>query len=59
MNLKDIMTLKQISETYEIPLKTLQSRLKFLVQDEDYRSLGKGQSTILSPQGIEKIIKKR
>ena len=59
MELKDIRTLKQISETYKIPLKTLQSRLKFLIQGEDYISLGERQPTIFSPQGMEKIIKKR
>lgn len=55
MKLTDIKTLTEVSEQYKIPLKTLQSRLKNLEENIEYKKLGKGQSTLLSPQGIEKI----
>ena len=57
MKLSDIKTLVEISEQYKIPLKTLQSRLKNLDEDIDFKRLGRGQSTILSPEGIYKITK--
>ena len=57
MILSDIKTLAEVSEQYKIPLKTLQSRLKNLEENIDYRKLGKGQSTLLSLQGIAKITK--
>lgn len=56
MKLTDIKTLKEVSEQYSIPLKTLQSRLQHLEEGIEYRRLGKGQSTLLTPKGIEKII---
>jgi hypothetical protein len=59
MELKDIKTLTEVSIQYEIPLKTLQSRLKHLEEDIDYKRLGKKQPTILSPKGIKKIINKK
>jgi len=62
MKLSDIKTLKQISEQYNIPVKTLTSRLYLkscnMIEDEDYKSLGKRQPTLLSPNGIDKITKK-
>ena len=57
MKIKDIRTLSEVSIQYNISIKTLQSRLKNLDEDVDYRKLGKRQPTILSPTGIEKIIK--
>lgn len=57
MKLKDIKTLVEVSEIHNIPLKTLQSRLKHLNEDVEYKKLGRGQSTILSPKGINKITK--
>lgn len=57
MKLKDIKTLKEVSEAYSIPLKTLQSRLKHLDEDIEYKRLGKRHPTILSPEGINKITK--
>ena len=58
MKLTDIKTLKEVSTQYNIPLETLRSRLKNLEKDVDYRLLGVGQGTLLSPQGVEKITKK-
>lgn len=58
MQLTDIKTLKEVSELYGIPLKTLQSRLNRLEEGIEYKRLGKRQATLLSPQGIEKIISK-
>ena len=57
IKLKDIKTLTEVAELYSIPLKTLQSRLKNLNEDIDFKRLGRGQSTILSPEGIYKITK--
>lgn len=56
MNIKDIKTLSEISEEYNIPVKTLQSRLKNLDEGIDYKRLGKRLPTILSPNGIRKLI---
>ena len=58
MKLKDIKTLTEVSVLYKIPLKTLQSRLKNLEENVEYKRLGRGQSTILSPDGIALITKK-
>ncbi|WP_394885000.1 hypothetical protein [Clostridium butyricum] len=57
MKINDIRTLSEISIQYNIPIKTLQSRLKNLDENVDYRKLGKRQPTILSPKGIDKILK--
>lgn len=57
IDLSKIKTLKEISEEYEIPIKTLQSRLKDLKEGIDFKKLGKRQPTLVSPQGVEKIIK--
>jgi len=58
MKLSEIKTLTEVSEKYRVPLKTLQSRLKNLEEDIDYKRLGKRQPTLLSPIGIKKIINK-
>jgi len=62
MELLDITTLHEISVTYKIPVNTLKTRLNLtsfnLIKDIDYRRMGKGQSTIFTPIGVEKIIKK-
>jgi len=58
MKLKDIKTLTEVSTIYNIPLKTLQSRLQRLEEGKEYKRLGKGQSTLLSPAGVLKITKK-
>lgn len=62
MELKDIKTLQEVSRMYNIPFRTLQSRLEAasfgLIENVDYKKLGKRQPTLLSPSGVEKIIKK-
>jgi len=61
MRLSDIRTLQEVSREYKIPFPTLQTRLASktlgLIEGEDYRRLGKRLPTLLSVQGIEKIIK--
>ena len=61
MELKDIKTLQEVSREYNIPFPTLQTRLKLssfgLVEDVDYKKLGKRLPTLLSPIGVSKIIK--
>ena len=59
LKLSNIKTLTEVSEIYKIPLKTLQSRLKNLEENIDFKRLGKRQPTILTPKGIKKIIKKK
>ena len=62
MKLSDIKTLQDVSREYNIPFPTLQTRLESknlnLIEGEDYKKLGKRLPTLLSPSGIEKIIKK-
>lgn len=58
MKLSDIKTLKEIESQYNIPIKTLYSRLKHLKEYEEYKRLGKGQAVIVSPVGIQKITKR-
>lgn len=53
---RDVKKLKEVAEQYNIPIKTLQSRLKNLIEYEDYLSLGERQATLLNPSGIKKII---
>ena len=56
MDLKDIKTLKEVSQEYGISIFTLQDRLKNLIEWVDYRKLGKGQATLLMPTGVKKIV---
>ena len=62
MKLSDIKTLKEISDEYNIPVVTLKKRISYksfdMIKGVDYKSLGERQATILSPEGIKKIIKK-
>lgn len=62
MKLSDIKTLQEVSREYNIPFPTLQTRLTLesfnMIEGVDYRKLGKRLPTLLSPTGIEKIIKK-
>lgn len=62
MDLLNITTLHEISETYKIPVPTLKTRLTLssfnLIKDIDYRRMGRGQSIIFTPIGVEKVIKK-
>lgn len=59
MQLKDIKTLTEVSREYNIPFTTLQHRLKNLKENEDYKGLGKRMPTILTPGGVNKIIRGR
>jgi len=63
MNLTDIKSLQDISKEFGIPVTTLQTRLKLkslnLVEGEDYRRMGIGQSVIFSPEGVKKITKQQ
>lgn len=60
--LKDVKSLQQISDLYNIPVPTLMTRLtskkRNLIEDVDYKRMGKGQGIIFSPVGIEKIIRR-
>ena len=62
MKLSDIKTLQEVSREYDIPVETLKTRLTLksfnLIENEDYRRMGKGQGIIFSPSGVEKITKK-
>jgi len=61
MKLLDIKTLQDVSLEYEISINTLKSRLKLtsfgLIEDVDFRRMGKGQNVLLTSLGIEKITK--
>jgi len=63
MKLLDIKTLQDVSIEYGISINTLKSRLKLtsfgLIQDVDYRRMGKGQNVLLTPLGVRKITKTR
>ena len=62
MDLKDIVTLRDIAKETGIEIRTLQQRLDLpgfnMVEGEDFRRLGQGQSTILTPKGAKKIVLK-
>ena len=62
MKLSEIKTLQDVAKEYDISFHTLQTRLKSknfnLIENEDYRRMGKGQSILLSPEGVKKIVKK-
>lgn len=62
MKITEVKTLQEVSREYEIPFSTLQTRLSLksfnLIEDVDYRKLGKRQSTLFTPEGIKKITKK-
>lgn len=58
MNLKDIKTLREVALESNIPITTLTDRIKSreLIEGIDYKKLGIRQPTILSPEGIKKIL---
>lgn len=60
MDLKGIKTVKEISEEYNIPIRTIHNRIVScrLIENVDYKKFGERIGTILSPSGIEKILKK-
>jgi hypothetical protein len=61
MKLSDIKTLQQVARETGISFHTLQTRLESknrgLIEGEDYIKLGKRLPTLLSPEGVEKLIK--
>ncbi|WP_026883666.1 hypothetical protein [Clostridium akagii] len=63
MKLNDIKTLQEVARETGIPVRTLQDRLKLkslnMIEGEDYKKLGLRMPTLLSPEGIEKILKKQ
>lgn len=60
MKLSDIKTLQEVATENNISVKTLQGRLILkslnMMEGEDYKKLGERMPTLLSPQGIEKIL---
>lgn len=65
MNLKDVRFLSELSTEYNIPARTLRSKINrsiengTLIEFQDYRkSDGKRGTYILTKEGIEKIIRK-
>ena len=62
MELKDIKTIKEVSELYNIPVITLKKRINLksfnMIHDVDYKILGDRQSTLLSPSGVLKLTQK-
>lgn len=52
----DVKTLNEISIEYGIPIKTLYYRLKYLKENIEYKKLGKKLPTLLTPEGVNKII---
>jgi len=61
MKLTDIKTLQEVARDYNISFHTLQTRLGSknlnMIEGIDYKKLGSRQPTLLSPSGVEKIIK--
>jgi hypothetical protein len=59
MKLTDIKTIHDISTEYNIPIPTLNARLKLesfnLIENVDFRRMGKGQGILISPTGVKKI----
>jgi len=62
MKLSEIKTIQEVALEYNIPVPTLKTRLTLkslnMIEGKDYRRMGKGQSVLLSPEGVEKITKK-
>lgn len=62
MKLKDIKTLREISLEYNISVDTLKTRLTLksldLIENVDFRRMGKGQGILFSPEGVKKITSK-
>jgi len=62
MKLSNIKTIQEVALEYDIPVPTLKTRLTLkslnMIEGEDYRRMGKGQSVLLSPEGVKKIISK-
>lgn len=60
MSLKDIFTLKEVSQIYNIPATTITTRLSkcnfYLDENIDYRKLGNRLPILFNQKGIDKII---
>lgn len=63
MKISDIKTIQEVSVEYKIPVSTLKTRLKLsnfnMIENVDFRRMGKGQNVLLTPLGVTKIIKSR
>lgn len=60
MTIDEVKTLGEVAKEYNKSLQTLHSRLKHLIEHEDYRKVpGKRQPVLLTPAGVEKIIRER
>ncbi|NMF04585.1 hypothetical protein ACUH7Y_09700 [Clostridium beijerinckii] len=57
MELKDIKTIQEVADEYNISRQTLHGRLKNLQEGIEYRRLGERQPILLSPEGVKKIVK--
>lgn len=62
MKLSEIKTLQEVARETGIPVRTLQDRLKIksmeMIEGEDFKKLGGKLPTLLSPNGVEKILNK-
>jgi len=62
MILSDIKTLQEVARKSGIPVRTLQDRLILkslnMIEGKDYKKLGVRLPTLLSPEGVKKILSK-
>jgi len=60
MKLRDIKTVNEVAIENNISRQTLLSRIDTLdlVEGEDFKKLGRRMPILLSPQGIDKVLKK-
>ena len=56
MQLRDLQKLTDVARVYDINPQTLKRRLGLLNEGVDYIKLGHRQPTILTPEGVQKII---
>ena len=60
MKLSDIKTLQDVARKTGIPVRTLQDRLDLkslaMIEGKDYKKLGPRLPTLLSPEGVNKIL---
>lgn len=63
IKLRDITTIQEVSSLYNVPVSTLKTRLELknfeMIQDLDFKRMGKGQGTLLTPNGVKKILKSK
>lgn len=61
MKISDIKTIKEVSLEYNIPVTTLISRINLtsfgMIENVDYKRMGRRQGILLSPKGVQKITK--